>query len=371
MRTESQDIRNWIFRNFQSSARLHDVNVQKICDLVKLARNEGKMMCTARATWKTMSIRNATYKSDCIQIPINLKNILDLDREKKVLRVEPMVTMGDITHYLVPKGYALAVPVEMDDLTVGGLCMGIGIETSSHKYGFLFETIKAYELITSNGELVRVTAEENIELFHALPMSHGTLGFLVSVELEVVLVKKYMKVSYLLCHDRHEFSDLLTRLSQSDDPPSFIEGLVFSSDSGVVMTGEFTDAPEKGKVNSINRCYKPWFYEYVESFLKKGKTVEYIPLRHYFHRHTPSVFFQLKVLMPFSNSWWYRWFFAWLGAPKISLMKFSMTKELRKSAFENRVTQDIILPIKHLNEAISASNDFFGISALGLSGEDF
>ena len=103
-------------------------------------------MCTAREPWKTMSPKSATYKQGLAQIPINLRNVLSIDKERKWVRVEPMVTMADITHYLLPRGCALAVQVEMDDLTVGGLCMGLGIETTSHRNGFLFETVKSFEI---------------------------------------------------------------------------------------------------------------------------------------------------------------------------------------------------------------------------------
>lgn len=361
----AQDIRNWYFRTFLATNKLHKQKIQKICELVQQTDKEGKMLCTARAAWKTMSLRKATYKDGCIQIPIDLKNILELDHEKNTVRVEPMVTMGDMTHYLISKGYALAVQVEMDDLTVGGLCMGIGIETSSHKYGFLYETIKAYELIAADGTLLRATATENPDLFHALPMSHGTLGFLVAVELEVIPVKKYMKLNYLPCHSMEDFNTQLASLAEAKPAPSFIEGLAFSASTGVVMTGEMTDkiGPD-GKLNRINRWYKPWFYSHVQTFLETGSVTEYIPLRHYFHRHTPSVFFQMKMLIPFANRWWYRWLFAWLGAPKISLMKYSMTKELRKKAFANRVTQDLVIPIKDLNEAITKADQYFGIYPL-------
>lgn len=350
---KAQDLRNWYYRTFLATNKLHDKNVGEIRKMVKSAYSEGKMMCTARAPWKTMSIRKVTYKDDYSRIPIDLKNILEINEEKKIVRVEPMVTMGDITHYLIPKGYALAVQVEMDDLTVGGLCMGIGIETSSHKYGLLFETVEAYEIVTADGELVRASRSENQDLFHALPMSHGTLGFMVAVELAIVPVKKYMEVKYLPYHNLKAMSEKMAKLAAQPVPPAFLEGLVFSSDSGVVMTGEFSDKPGTGlKVNSINRFYKPWFYLHVKSFLNSGEGMEHIPLRHYFHRHTPSVFFQLKDLIPFAYKKWYRWLFAWMGAPKISLMKYSMTKELRRRALKNRVAQDIIIPIEEMDEAI-------------------
>lgn len=36
-----------------------------------------------------------------------------------------MVTIGDITRYLIPKGYSLAVTIELDDATLGGELMHI------------------------------------------------------------------------------------------------------------------------------------------------------------------------------------------------------------------------------------------------------
>lgn len=36
------------------------------------------------------------------------------------VRVEPMVTIGEITDYLIPKGYSLAVTIELVDATLGG-----------------------------------------------------------------------------------------------------------------------------------------------------------------------------------------------------------------------------------------------------------
>lgn len=53
------------------------------------------------------------------------------------------------------------------------------------------------------------------------------------------------------------------------------------------------------KVNSIGNYYKPWFYKHVEKYLKANKTgVEYIPTRHYYHRHTRSIFWVLRVGSP-------------------------------------------------------------------------
>lgn len=36
-----------------------------------------------------------------------------------------MVSMGEITNYLLPRGYSLPIVPELDDLTVGGMINGL------------------------------------------------------------------------------------------------------------------------------------------------------------------------------------------------------------------------------------------------------
>jgi delta24-sterol reductase len=64
-----------------------------------------------------------------------MSDILSVDEKKRIVRVEPMVSIGVLNDYLIQKGWTLPVVPELDDLTIGGLVMGGGIESTSHKYG--------------------------------------------------------------------------------------------------------------------------------------------------------------------------------------------------------------------------------------------
>lgn len=149
-------------------------------------------LCTARPGWQTMSFRQAKYKKSMFQVNCNLIDIVNVDLERNVVCCQPLVTMGQLTNYLL-KNYNMGIPIvpELDDLTVGGLIMGTGVESSSHKYGLFNEICKSYEIILSNGELVKCTADnEYKDLFHSIPWSYGTLGFLVSAEIQIIPVTK-------------------------------------------------------------------------------------------------------------------------------------------------------------------------------------
>jgi delta24-sterol reductase len=154
----------------------------------------------------------------------------------------------------------------------------------------------------------------------------------------------------------------------------FVETLAFSATSGVVMTGRLVDKPDhsKGTVNRIGRWHKPWFYEHVESFLSlpsqpstpttesgtPATITEYIPLRHYYHRHSRSIFWELRDIIPLSSpstsllSTVFRWTLGWLCPPKISLLKLTTTGKLQVLYTEKHVVQDMLVPIKDLGESL-------------------
>ena len=180
-----------------------------------------------------------------------------------VARVEPLVNMGQMTRMTVPMGLSLAVVAELDDLTVGGLVNGYGIEGSSHIYGLFADTCVAYEIILADGRLVRATPDNEFsDLYYAIPWSQGTLGLLVAAEIKLIEVGPYMRLTYTPL--RGTLQDIAQGYNDAycphdgdqDNPekvPEFVEGMVYSETTGVVMTGRYATKEEaKRKGNKIN-----------------------------------------------------------------------------------------------------------------------
>ncbi|CAK9037614.1 Diminuto-like protein [Durusdinium trenchii] len=69
--------------------------------------------------------------------------------------------MVELSHFLLSQGYSVPCVPELDDLTVGGLLMGCGIESTSWKYGMFNEICVAYEIVTAGGEVLKVTEESD------------------------------------------------------------------------------------------------------------------------------------------------------------------------------------------------------------------
>uniref|UniRef100_M4DQP5 Delta(24)-sterol reductase n=1 Tax=Brassica campestris TaxID=3711 RepID=M4DQP5_BRACM len=324
-------------KSYEKRQKEHDQNVNKVIKRLK-GRDASKdgLVCTARKPWIAVGMRNVDYKR---------------------------ARHFEISRVTVPMNLSLAVVAELDDLTVGGLINGYGIEGSSHVHGLFTDTVEAYEIVLAGGELVRATRDnEYSDLFYAIPWSQGTLGLLVAAEIRLVHIKEYMKLTYIpVKGDLQTIAQgYMDSFAPRDrDPakiPDFVEGMVYSPSEGVMMTGTYAsreEAKRKGnKINNVGWWFKPWFYQYAQTALKKGEFVEYIPTREYYHRHTSSLYWEGKLILPFGDQFWFRFLFGWLMPPKVSLLKATQGEAIRNYYHEMHVIQDMLVPLYKVGDAL-------------------
>jgi len=348
-------LRNWFIFKAKSAPYLHKKKVEKIQHAVRLWNEDGKKtkMCTGRPGWMTMSLRVGKYKERSTRIKLELYDILNIDVIKETVLLEPQVTMGQLTAALVPLGWTIPVLPELDDLTVGGLIMGCGIETSSHKYGLFQHTCISYDIILANGDLIHCAKDQNSDLFYAIPWSHGSLGFIVAAELKIMPAKKYVRINYQPIID---LDDMVVKFQESAaniEENDFVECLAYSKDESVLMTGQLVDDVEPQKINCIGRFWKPWFYQHVQGFLSARKCgTEYIPLREYYHRHTRSLFWEMQDILPFGNHPVFRYLFGWTMPPKISLLKLTSPQVILDLYEKRHVVQDMVVPFSCLKKSL-------------------
>ena len=99
---------------------------------------------TARPNYLSMSTKLGSNKGDSYRIQTgHLNRILSIDVDNLRITAEPGVTMGEITEELMPLGLTLQTHIEMEAITIGGLSMGFGIETNSHRHGLFQESVVA------------------------------------------------------------------------------------------------------------------------------------------------------------------------------------------------------------------------------------
>lgn len=342
----------WLFR----APHLHSRRVGRVVRTVREWTAEGfpQKLTTSRSGWKAMSELVPVYKKTHRGIPLHsMRDIIRLDEAKGTVWVEPYVNMGQISRFLIPKGYTLPVLPELDELTVGGLINGFGVESSSHRYGLFQYTVETMDIVCADGMLRRCSASENSNLFYAIPWSHGTLGFLVAAELRVIPCKPWVRLHYQPLRGLRHIADAFEQASRSDRF-QFVEMLMFGPDAAVLMTGNFADKPASdGSSNAIGKFWKPWFYKHVQGFLTAGKeSVEYIPLRHYYHRHTRSLFWEMEEIIPFGNHPLFRHLLGWAVPPPIGLLKYFETETTKRLREQFHVVQDMLIPAVHLEKSL-------------------
>lgn len=344
----------------------HDNNVRKVVARLR-QRNPAKdgLVCTARKPYIVVGMRNVDYKrARHFEVDLSaFHNILEIDRDRMVARVEPLVKMGQLSRVTVPMNLAIAVVSELDDLTVGGLVNGYGIEGSSHIYGLFADTLVALEVILADGRVVRATKDnEYSDLFYAIPWSQGTLGLLVAAEIKLIPIKEYMRLTFqpvrgTLREMSQMYADTFTpRDGDQAKVPDFVESLIYTPTEGVFMTGRYASGEEaRRKGNTINRIgwwFKPWFYQHAQTALNRGEFVEYIPTRQYYHRHTRPLFWEMKLILPFGDLCLFRWLLGWLMPPKIALLKITQGEAIRKYYHDMHVIQDMLLPLHKVADAL-------------------
>mmetsp|Transcript_24063 Transcript_24063/g.27535 ORF Transcript_24063/g.27535 Transcript_24063/m.27535 type:complete len:583 (+) Transcript_24063:83-1831(+) len=372
----AMNIRSKYIHTIHSAPHLHDERVETIQKKVRERPDKNAPLCTARPGWMSVSLSYRTYKNKWNAIEMPLYDILDVDTESMIVRVEPFVSIGQLTHTLNPKGYTLPVVPEMDDLTVGGLINGTGIESSSHKYGLFHEIVTELELLLGDGTVVVATAtNEYKDLFHGVPWSYGTLALLLSAKLKLIPCKEFVKLTYTPHYTKEGYVEHMRQLSGEynnkdieaahdkksfTEIPMFVEGLSYSLETAVVMAGKFIDAKDVplGAANRLSLWWKPWFYKHVEKILRRNiEKVEYIPLTDYYHRHTQSLFWEMELMIPIGNNPIFRWLLGWLMPPKVSFLKISQTEMTKQLTERTHVAQDFLVPTRNMSSFLELCDD--------------
>jgi delta24-sterol reductase len=358
-------------RTLRNRADGHEQRVRAIVQQIDAWKEKGRpgLLHTSRKSWQSVAVRAIEYKRNSKSgVDVDLHEVLELDLERRVIRVEPRVNMGQLTRWLEDKGWTIPVVAELDDLTVGGLILGYGIESSSHKYGLFADTVLSAEVVLADGRVVKASASENPDLFYALPWSYGAHGFLTAVELPIIPSKPYVRVTYEPVDGLARILERFEELACAAEPPEFLETLFFDLDRAVIVRGDFAELPKGERPNRIGRFYKPWFYKHIESFLESGAATEYLPLRDYYHRYRRSLYWHGELLVPFGNHPLFRYLLGWLMPPKVSLMRFTQTERVRKYRDERNVVQDGLVPMRRLREAVEMFHREFECYPLWLAG---
>ena len=192
---------------------------------------------TDRSGADSHSVRTSD-KSGAYRIRMHdFNRILGIDLAKGTVTVEPFVTVGELTSYLLQHDRMLEATLEMEDATLGGLALSQGMTTHSHRCGLVHDTVVRYEFVTGHGDCIEATETQNADVFCAAGFSHGTLGFLTALELKIVPASRELLVTYTHCNSMAKLHEAYRDAIENSDA-FFLEAIVFSPQHGVLVRGD-------------------------------------------------------------------------------------------------------------------------------------
>ena len=181
---------------------------------------------------------------------------LDVSKFGAVISISPadrtavvggMTTYEDLVTATLRHGLMPLVVPQLKTITLGGAVSGLGIESSSLRSGMPHESVKAMEILTGAGQVVIATPDnEHADLFRGFPNSYGTLGYTLSLTIELEPVKPFVHLRHFKFTDPAEcFAAVATIAAEGSydgHTADFVDGTAFSPDEMYLTIGAFSDS---------------------------------------------------------------------------------------------------------------------------------
>lgn len=145
----------------------------------------------AREQAMTLSVRSgghslSGYGTNDHGLVIDLSGMktITVDPVRRTARLQPGLTWGEVANTLQPFGLAMTAG-DVASVGVGGLLLGGGIGWMVRAYGLSIDHLRAVELVTADGQLLRASADENPELFWGLRGGGGNFSVATAFEMNL------------------------------------------------------------------------------------------------------------------------------------------------------------------------------------------
>ncbi len=183
------------------------------------------------------------------------------------VEAEGMTSYEALVEACLARGVMPAVVPQLKTITLGGALAGVGIESSSHRYGLVHDTVLEADVLLADGRVVTATRDnEHAELFVAFPNSYGTLGYALRVQAKTVPVKPYVHLEHLSFSNADDFFESLQSLLKAG-AADFVDGVVFEPARMFITLGRFVDRAPYASDYSFENIYYRSIAERKEDYL--------------------------------------------------------------------------------------------------------
>jgi len=189
-----------------------DVAERKLSQLLQWAKTEGLCVSIAGARH---SMGGHTISPSGVVLDMLPFNRLELDEDRRILLAGSGARWSEIVPFLDSRGCSVAVMQSNNDFSVGG-SISVNCHGWQHNSPPIASTVRAFRLMTADGEILQCSRDENKELFSLVLGGYGLFGVILDVELRVVDNERYRPEIEVLPADRY-VSRFKERMNGSTD----------------------------------------------------------------------------------------------------------------------------------------------------------
>lgn len=252
-----------------------------------------------------------------------LNCLLAFNAETGILHCESGITLYDIVHSFVPRGWFLGVTPGTQWVTIGGAIASDVHGKNHHRVGCFSEFVHSLQLVLPNGEIINCNREQNSELFHATCGGMGLTGIILSAQIQLIPIQSaYIEQTTYKTNSLEETIELFEKYSNVSYSVAWLD-CTQTENRGVLILGEHAQNQPydflKTKTYSIpfaipamlNRYTATWFNKFYYQ-MHRNEAKQTIYLIDYFYPldrisnwnllYGKNGFLQYQCVIPESNA---------------------------------------------------------------------
>jgi FAD/FMN-containing dehydrogenase len=207
-------------------------------------------------------------------------SVICVDPDTRTALVGGMTTYEDLADGTLRHGLMPLVVPQLKTITLGGAVTGLGIESTSLRSGLPHESVLAMEILTGDGQVVTATPDnEHADLYRGFPNSYGTLGYALSLTIELEPVQRFVHLRHFRFADPESCMAAIAQIaadgSYQGHRADFVDGVMFSLGEIYLTVGAFSEVA-------------PWHSDYTRGQVfyqsLRGPREDFLTIRDYLWR---------------------------------------------------------------------------------------
>jgi FAD/FMN-containing dehydrogenase len=278
----------------------HDERKRKAMEEAKKPGTLRMFKATASNTFRPQQIKNRESSQARLDLS-RFVHVLEINKDEQWCDIEASATFETFVGATLEKDMAPLVVPELRTITVGGAVVGIGLESSSFRHGFFHDGLLEADILVASGEVLTLTPNnEYKDLFHAIPNSLGSFGYLLRLRMRIMPAERTVMIQKTWFDSPESLVNAIDEACQEEKKFDYVDAVALSDTGGMLITGSFVKTVP---TDAVVKEYGLWpiFYK---SLVHEG--TEYISTLNYLWRWDADWFWCTQIF-PGLKLWLVRW----------------------------------------------------------------